>query len=119
MKRALVVCTMQVIAIVGSGCDCPSNTSVMLPGGTLIGSALNGKMIFMSNGCTSCHCSDAGGGCGVANAPNLTCVTYQEIDERLRGGPGHPGGQFDFSDQEIADLQAYFVNPTAFNQLFP
>lgn len=67
---------------------------------------LSGEMIFTANGCSACHCADAGGGCGL-DAPSLVGVGADMLDARLRGDTPHPGGKFDFDDQEIADLEAY------------
>ena len=70
---------------------------------------LNGEMIFTANGCTACHCADAGGGCGL-DAPALVGVSGDSLDDRLRGDTPHPGGKFDFDDQEITDLEAHLAS---------
>lgn len=70
---------------------------------------LNGEMIFTANGCTACHCADAGGGCAL-DAPALVGISADALDDRLRGDTPHPGGKFDFDDLEIADLEAYLAS---------
>ncbi len=70
---------------------------------------LNGEMIFTANGCTACHCADAGGGCAL-DAPALVGISADSLDDRLRGDTPHPGGKFDFDDLEIADLEAYLAS---------
>jgi len=59
--------------------------------------------------CQSCHCSDASGGCRL-RPPNIQGKTYDAIHGRTRDTSiQHPGGKFDFTDQDVADLEAYLA----------
>jgi len=77
-------------------------------GGTdLVGVAADGETLFMTD-CASCHCggtADCGGG-GI----DLSGESYANIDAKLRGSGFHGGGKFtDFTDQDIADLEAFLA----------
>lgn len=76
-------------------------------GGSVDGDAAAGETIFTANGCGSCHCTDASGGCALA-APALPGVDDGTLDAVLRGDTPHTGGKHDLTDQDILDLQAYF-----------
>lgn len=73
--------------------------------GSLTGIISAGETFYTSNGCGSCHCADAGGGCALG-APSLIGVTADSLDIHLRGSNEHPV-KLTLSDQEIADLEAY------------
>ncbi len=75
----------------------------------LIGDPDVGEGIFVSNNCAPCHCEDAGGGCALS-APSLVGAETETLDELLRGDADHPGGKFNFTNQEIVDLQAYLAS---------
>lgn len=75
-------------------------------GGSVGGDAAAGEMIYVSNGCGSCHCADSSGGCAL-DAPALHDADGGTLDEFLRGDTPHTGGKYDLTDQEILDLQAY------------
>lgn len=74
----------------------------------LTGDPAAGEGIYISNGCAACHCPDAGGGCALS-APSLVGVGTGTLDDRLRGDVDHPGGKFNFTNQDIVDLRAYLV----------
>jgi len=79
-----------------------------------VGDAVSGAKLFASGdgnnpGCQSCHCPDAGGGCRLS-APNIQGKSYDLIHARTRDlNVTHPGGKFNFSDQDIADIEAYLA----------
>ena len=75
-------------------------------GGSVGGDAAAGETIYVSNGCGSCHCADASGGCAL-DAPALLDADFETLDEFLRGDSPHTGGKHDLTDQDILDLQAY------------
>lgn len=77
--------------------------------GDLTGDAANGQTLFTANSCANCHCADASGGCAL-NAPNITGVSVDQVNDRLRGSISHPGGKFDLTDQEIVDIQAFLAS---------
>jgi len=79
------------------------------PIGELTGVPGTGDGIFVSNNCSACHCADASGGCAL-NAPSLIGVTTDILDGRVRGDVEHPGGKFNFSNQDVVDLQAYLAS---------
>ncbi len=68
-----------------------------------------GGALFSANNCTACHCPDARGGCAL-DAPSLPGVATEMLDGRLRGDIPHPGGKFDFANQDIVDLQAFLAS---------
>jgi len=109
MNRRSIGLSLLLLAFVASGSQCPTTPSNTMPT-TPTGDAANGKALFAANGCAACHCADASGGCALS-APALKGVSFQIVDDHLRGTADHPGGKFMLTDQEIADLQAYFVNP--------
>lgn len=76
-------------------------------GDELVGDASVGETIFVTNGCGSCHCNDASGGCALS-APALLGVAVEVLDDNLLGDDAHPV-KLDLSDQDLADLQAYFA----------
>ena len=75
-------------------------------GGTIGGDAAAGEKIFTADGCGSCHCADASGGCAL-DAPALLGADGETVDAVLRADTRHKGGQQDLTDQDILDLQAY------------
>jgi len=75
-------------------------------GGEIVGDPAAGGIAYESNGCAACHCPDAVGGCALS-APGLAGVTAGRIDDVLRGDAFHPI-KVDVSDQQVADLAAYF-----------
>ncbi len=75
-------------------------------GGSVGGDAAAGEMIYVSNGCGSCHCADASGGCAL-DATALHDVDGKTLDEFLRDDTPHTGGKYDLTDQEILDLQVF------------
>lgn len=84
-----------------------------------IGDAERGAQLYavadgVGPSCQSCHCPDASGGCRLS-APNIQGRSFALLDARTRDADvSHPGGKFNFTDQDIADLAAYLaslVNP--------
>lgn len=80
----------------------------------LQGDAENGKILFEDGdgtlpGCQFCHCPDARGGCSSLNAPNIQGKPYETVNDRTRGSAAHPGGKFNFTDQEVADIVAHLA----------
>lgn len=75
-------------------------------GGSIGGDAAAGETIFTANGCGSCHCADASGGCAL-EAPDLHGADGDTLDEFLRGDTPHTGGKHDLTDQDLLDLKAY------------
>lgn len=91
--------------LLGSSCGAPPAVP------TLSGDANRGAVLFATSdgigpACQNCHCPDASGGCRLS-APGLRGVSYVEVNARTRGTVEHPGGKFDFSDQDLADLVAH------------
>ena len=76
--------------------------------GDAAASAQRGGTLFTANGCFGCHCVDASGGCA-ANAPPNAGADFETVDDITRGERNHPGGKFDFSDQDIDDLVAFLA----------
>ncbi len=74
----------------------------------LIGDPDAGEAIYSSNGCASCHCADAVGGCAL-DAPPLVGVGATTLDDMLRQDAQHPSAKLDLTDQEIVDLEAYLA----------
>ena len=78
------------------------------------GNAQQGAVLFVSgdgtgSSCQSCHCSDGSGGCRLL-APNIQAIGYDMIDDRVRNtAVQHPGSEFDFTDQDIADIEAFLA----------
>ena len=78
------------------------------------GDSARGATIYVEGdgtafGCANCHCSDATGDCRLS-APDIRGAGYTEIDARTRNSSTyHPGAKFDFTDQDIADLEAYLA----------
>lgn len=82
-----------------------------------VGDAARGAVVFEQGegngfGCARCHCADASGGCGL-DAPNIQGRTYAEVDARVRGAAAHPGGKFNLTDQQIADVAAFLASVNA------
>lgn len=67
-----------------------------------------GQTLFTENACFGCHCADASGGCA-ADAPPNAGADVETVDDITRGERDHPGGKFDFSDQDIDDLVAFLA----------
>lgn len=91
------------------------------PGTNPVGNADKGATIFRQIGdgtgttqaCASCHCPNATGGCG-SGAPNIVGKDFTTISARTRDqNVAHPGGKFSFSDQDVADIEAFLADPTA------
>lgn len=91
------------------------------PGTKPTGDAESGAMIFRTTGdgkginqvCAACHCPEATGGCG-SSAPNVVGQDFETISDRTRDPfVSHPGGKFSFSDQDIADIEAFLADPNA------
>lgn len=76
--------------------------------GGLTPQAASGEAYYAANGCATCHCDDASGGCAL-DAP-VVGEDIDTLDEWLRGEAPHPGGKFDISDEQLADLQAYLAS---------
>ena len=93
---------------------CPGDAC---PADKLVGDAERGAGLFASGdgmnangGCQNCHCPDASGGCQF-DSPNIQGEECQHIDEKTRNPiVSHPGGKFDFSDQDIADIEAFLAD---------
>lgn len=96
-------------AAVGSNCTPPATD------GPLEGDAIRGAQLFAEGdgvgpACQSCHCPDASGGCRL-NAPNIQGRSFILIDARIRNPEvSHPGGKFSFTDQDIADIEAFLAS---------
>ncbi|MFQ5591003.1 MAG: c-type cytochrome, partial [Phycisphaerae bacterium] len=60
-------------------------------------------------GCGACHCADAMGGCAL-DAPALVGVDLDTLTAMVVGEGAHPGGKFNLSDDDVADLQAYLAS---------
>lgn len=71
----------------------------------LTGESVVGESLYIINGCASCHCADASGGCALS-APSVVGDSATSLDESLRGEASHPI-KVDLSDQEIVDISAY------------
>ena len=92
----------------GTGDGGDSDGGDAADGASVGGDAAAGEMIYVSNGCGSCHCADASGGCAL-DAPALHDAAGETLDEFLRGDTPHTGGKHDLTDQDILDLQAYLA----------
>ena len=90
----------------GTGDGGDSDGGDAADGASVGGDAAAGETIYVSNGCGSCHCADAGGGCAL-DAPALHDADGETLDEFLRGDTPHQGGKHDLTDQDIHDLQAF------------
>jgi len=71
----------------------------------LTGDPAAGQTVYAANNCAACHCAAASGGCALS-APPIAGVASDTIAARLRGDVPHPL-KIQFSDQDLADLQAY------------
>jgi mono/diheme cytochrome c family protein len=67
-----------------------------------------GLQVYSSNGCASCHCDNAGGGCAL-EAPGLLGVQLDALGDSLRGDSTHPVSST-LSDQDLVDLEAYLAS---------
>ncbi len=67
-----------------------------------------GLQVFSSNGCASCHCDNAGGGCAL-EAPGLLGAQLDTLGDSLRGDSTHPVSST-LSDQDLVDLEAYLAS---------
>ena len=74
-----------------------------------IGDPTAGEQLFAGSGCGACHCPDATGGCAL-DAPNLRGVGPDTLEGILVGNEDHPGGKFDMSAQDLADLEIYLAS---------
>jgi len=72
------------------------------------GDGANGRLVFDGNGCSTCHCDDASGGCALG-APSLQGVEAAEVTDKLTGVIGHTGGTRDLSETELEDLATYLA----------
>ncbi len=77
-------------------------------GSTADGDPASGEQLFGGSGCGACHCADGSGGCAL-DAPSLSGVAFDTLNEKLRGDTAHAGGKFDLSDQDLMDLQAFLA----------
>ncbi|NOT02256.1 MAG: hypothetical protein HOP29_16740 [Phycisphaerales bacterium] len=76
----------------------------------MTGDVTAGQTLYADNGCTACHCADASGGC-LLDAPALIGVGEDELFGFLVGtATAHPGGKFEFDDQDLLDLEAYLAS---------
>jgi cytochrome c553 len=75
-------------------------------GGDVTGDATAGATVFASNGCGSCHCADASGGCALS-APSLIGISADLVNANFGGGDPHPTSP-SLSAQQLADLAAWF-----------
>lgn len=106
----LSVFLMGAASVAFVGCD----------GSPPVGDAVHGAVLFDTGdginpnpGCDTCHCSDGSGGCQL-NAPNNQGASYDLIDSKTRDPNAyHPGGKYDFSDQDVADIQAFLAQQAA------
>lgn len=94
----------------GDMADDVPDTPVDVPGGggDLVGDPAAGESLFTANGCTSCHCDDASGGCALS-APRIVGVAIEEITARLTGDVFHPI-KVDLTAVDLADLQAFLAS---------
>ena len=79
------------------------------------GNAENGKKIFASSGCGSCHTLEDAGSAGTIG-PNLDEAKpdLQLAIDRVTNGAGPmPSFKDDLSEQEIADVATYVVDATS------
>lgn len=90
----------------GDGAAPPPDSMNEPPLDEVTGDPTAGEDLFLANNCSACHCDDASGGCALS-APSLRGIDVPTVDERLRGEIEHPGGKFDFTNQDIADIQAF------------
>lgn len=116
-KRNLFALILACIAAAQLGVACQGG-----PGTKPTGDASRGANIFrvVADGsgakpaCASCHCPNATGGCNSFDAPNIQGEDYADISARTRDpNVDHPGGKFSFSDQDIADIEAFLADPNA------
>jgi len=75
---------------------------------TLTGVEAQGESLFAEQGCTSCHCADAMGGC-VGGAPGVVGVAAELLDGALRGAAAHPVKP-SLTDQDVVDLEAFLAS---------
>ena len=75
---------------------------------SLTGVAARGEGLFTEQGCLSCHCADAMGGCA-GGAPRVVGVAAETLDARLRGSETHPVKP-SLADQDIVDLEAFLAS---------
>ena len=76
--------------------------------GDLTGDRVAGSAVFSANGCASCHCADAAGGCALS-APSILGAGVDRLSEFLTGATVHPL-TVDLTDQELVDLEAFLVS---------
>ncbi len=74
----------------------------------LVGDPVNGQVIYIDNGCGSCHCDDASGGCAL-EAPPIVGILIDDLNERTQGSADHPI-KIDITNQDLADLDAYLAS---------
>lgn len=74
----------------------------------LMGDVTAGNAVFVDNGCASCHCDDATGGCALS-APSLIGVDLDTVDTFIRGSGSHPVKP-PLTDQQIVDLSVYLAS---------
>lgn len=67
-----------------------------------------GETVYLDNGCGSCHCADASGGCALS-APGLAGVPAADVASRLNGESPHPV-QADLTATELADMAAFLAS---------
>jgi mono/diheme cytochrome c family protein len=98
-------------ALIGANCT-PQTSDEPLVGDTARGAELFAQGDGVGPACQSCHCPDASGGCRLS-APNIQGRPYDLIDARTRDPEvSHPGGKFSFTNQDIADIEAFLASLT-------
>ena len=104
MKTSLCLCVLVVLAIV-----VPSSWSIaQAPASSLTGNAENGKKLFVTYFCWSCHGSNGrAGGTGPAITPSTRSAEDLIKYVRKPRGPMPPYTSKSISDQELADIAAF------------
>lgn len=72
------------------------------------GSAENGKLVFIKNGCARCHGTQGQGGAGARLAPNPLALPALIKYVRNPSG-GMPPYTNQVTDAELADIRAYLA----------
>jgi len=88
--------------------DAPDEPPIDGGGADLVGDPVAGEPFYTTNGCSSCHCDDASGGCAL-DAPNAVGVEFSILEAHLTGDESHPV-KLDLTAQDLADLQAYLAS---------
>lgn len=113
MRQVILVAGVVAAGLLVSTNGCgPDNENDRPPGDAQRGAVFfaEGDGVSDNPACQSCHCPDATGGCKLS-APNIRGKTYDQIDARTRNeNVYHPGGKFQFTNQDIADLEAFLAS---------